>query len=231
MSRLSLVCAGLLALGSCSDETGAPPGQDRGPADLGVTDRPLFPDQGPPLDLAPADLAPAPDLAPDQGPPADASQCASPCDCDQGLLCQNGTCVVGTKPVYCCSKPGCPTGQPCVNPNGSSATCPASTACTTTCNCPQGQSCQNGQCVNTTPPTYCCTKPCPVGLGCVNPNGTKGTCTGVGICANDCDCTQGLLCAGGLCIPGFVPVYCCPKLGCPTGQSCTNPDGSKGTCP
>jgi hypothetical protein len=54
-------------------------------------------------------------------------------------------------------------------------------------------------------------------------------------CQVDCDCTQGLMCVksstGNQCIAGFVPVYCCTKSGCPTSQSCVNPDGTKGTCP
>lgn len=54
---------------------------------------------------------------------------------------------------------------------------------------------------------------------------------GPGQCQTHCDCTQGLMCTGGMCIPGFVPVYCCPKPGCPSGQLCYNPDGSQGNCP
>ncbi|MCC6747242.1 MAG: hypothetical protein IT371_06245 [Deltaproteobacteria bacterium] len=54
---------------------------------------------------------------------------------------------------------------------------------------------------------------------------------GPGGCKVDCDCSQGLLCATGKCLPGFAPAYCCTKPGCPSGLGCTNPDGSKGTCP
>ena len=50
-------------------------------------------------------------------------------------------------------------------------------------------------------------------------------------CAVDCDCPQGQACQGGSCVPLTPGAYCCTKPGCMAGWPCTNPDGSKGTCP
>ncbi len=62
---------------------------------------------------------------------------------------------------------------------------------------------------------------------------TSGMCTGTGprACTVDCDCAQGLMCVAGTCLAGFVPTYCCAHAGCPMGSSCSNLDGTRGTCP
>lgn len=105
--------------------------------------------------------------------------------------------------------------------------------CKVNCDCTQSMMCTSGGlCVSPTKPVYCCTKPgCPAGSTCTKPDGSKSTCPATGGCKVDCDCTQGLMCASGRCIAGIVPVYCCTKAGCPSGKSCSKPDGSKSTCP
>lgn len=55
-------------------------------------------------------------------------QCKTHCDCKQGLMCVRGPtgssiCIPGTKPVYCCDKPGCPAGQACTTSSGAQSTC------------------------------------------------------------------------------------------------------------
>jgi hypothetical protein len=61
---------------------------------------------------------------------------------------------------------------------------------------------------------------------------TSGMCTGGMVsCANLCDCPQGLICVSGSCLAGIVPEWCCTNAGCPSGDMCTNADGSSGTCP
>jgi hypothetical protein len=64
-------------------------------------------------------------------------------------------------------------------------------------------------------------------------NSATGKCSSIspGKCRVDCDCPQGLLCANGACIAGFVPAYCCTKAGCPANTRCTYPNGSSGYCP
>lgn len=58
-------------------------------------------------------------------------QCKSHCDCTQGMMCASGVCVSPTKPVYCCSNAGCPTGQACTDAAGKAGTCGGTT--TTPC--------------------------------------------------------------------------------------------------
>ncbi|MCK6509951.1 hypothetical protein L6R29_08305 [Myxococcota bacterium] len=63
-------------------------------------------------------------------------------------------------------------------------------------------------------------------------NTTTGQCSAISpTCKTHCDCTQGMMCSNGQCLIGTVSTYCCNKPGCPAGSSCTNPDGTKGTCP
>jgi hypothetical protein len=73
--------------------------------------------------------------------------CKVDCDCNQGLACVNGKCIAGTKPTYCCDKPGCPVGQTCTDKSGNTGTCPW----------PGGNSCvkQGGYC---TPQFTSCAK-------------------------------------------------------------------------
>lgn len=56
------------------------------------------------------------------------TSCKTHCDCIQGATCVSGsdgrgTCVIGTKPTYCCSKANCPLGEPCYTTDGKQSTC------------------------------------------------------------------------------------------------------------
>ena len=57
-----------------------------------------------------------------------ADKCKVDCDCQQGFTCVKSAtgnqCISGTKPTYCCAKPGCPTGQACTTKDGGKGTCP-----------------------------------------------------------------------------------------------------------
>ncbi|MCA9665232.1 MAG: hypothetical protein KC503_06575 [Myxococcales bacterium] len=56
-------------------------------------------------------------------------KCKVDCDCNQGLLCSNGSCIAGFVPAYCCDKSGCPANQRCTDSNGNPGYCPGSNAC------------------------------------------------------------------------------------------------------
>lgn len=49
--------------------------------------------------------------------------CATACDCQPGLACQNGHCVSGASNTYCCEASTCPSGQTCQSMNGSFSQC------------------------------------------------------------------------------------------------------------
>ncbi len=51
-------------------------------------------------------------------------ECRNDCECAQGSFCSSsGLCMRGVDPVYCCSKEGCPGGEPCVTPGGQNSFC------------------------------------------------------------------------------------------------------------
>jgi hypothetical protein len=64
------------------------------------------------------------DTAQDVQPP----ECTQPCDCKQGGGCQDGTCVLGVVPVFCCAKDGCPDGAGCTAADGTSGLCGVETS-------------------------------------------------------------------------------------------------------
>jgi hypothetical protein len=49
-------------------------------------------------------------------------------------------------------------------------------------------------------------------------------------CRTACDCPSGETCAGGDCITGIVPVYCCSDEACPSQQICESPNGEVSLC-
>ena len=103
--------------------------------------------------------------------------------------------------------------------------------CNTRCDCPQGQECKEGTCIVTTEPVYCCDKEnCPQGLACEKSNGDPGTCGLRTRCNHLCDCDQGLACKGGFCTVTKEKAYCCEKVGCPPGSTCTSQRGGQQTC-
>ncbi len=159
--------------------------------------------------------------------------CKLHCDCDQGYACIAGLCqrnpLVGN--VYCCSKPGCPAGQFCYQPNGQNGRCQQQ-RCTSPCDCSQGEDCRSGVCVATQPPVYCCSKTgCPSGSNCKDSSGKWGQCKQQAQCKTACDCPQGQDCYNGQCVGIFPAVYCCENVGCPVNQACVDKNNKAGFCP
>jgi hypothetical protein len=92
-----------------------------------VPDVPPIPDE----DTSPSDDATGhPDATPvdadDVGDSDSGTElCQSACGCPQGEACTNGTCVLGTEPVFCCDQGGCPAGALCTSIEGKSSLCGA----------------------------------------------------------------------------------------------------------
>jgi hypothetical protein len=108
--------------------------------------------------------------------------------------------------------------------------------CSVPCDCPQGYHCDQvtKECIfYAQVPKYCCEKAgCLEGHSCTHISGAIDFCAPSGTkCSDTCDCPQGMTCSGGKCVSGTKPVYCCNKLGCPTGVECVSRGGGKGTCP
>ncbi len=83
------------------------------------------------------------------------SQCKTHCDCSQGFMCAQGKCISGFVPTYCCTKPGCPAGARCYNPDGSTGQCPRPKRCGTSADCGKPTCSQSGaRCVQV---IYACT--------------------------------------------------------------------------
>lgn len=156
------------------------------------------------------------------------SQCTTACDCPaQGQACVRGRCVYSNPRIFCCTKPGCQAGNLCEDSNAKQSLCPGQ-ACKTACDCNQGQDCRNGNCVQVSPPVYCCSKAnCVAGQPCTQSNGSSSTCPVQ--CRTRCDCSQGQECVSGTCVTRQ-GAYCCNKTGCPTGQPCVNTSGQSSTC-
>lgn len=49
--------------------------------------------------------------------------CVNLCSCPQGMACVGSVCRLGAARVFCCDKPGCPDGQPCLTSGGVRSTC------------------------------------------------------------------------------------------------------------
>jgi hypothetical protein len=64
------------------------------------------------------------DHAGDPGTCGSSGFCLDQCDCPQGLTCTNSFCLISATKTYCCTKTGCPSGQACLNINGSAGICP-----------------------------------------------------------------------------------------------------------
>ncbi|MCB9644879.1 MAG: hypothetical protein H6728_17545 [Myxococcales bacterium] len=157
--------------------------------------------------------------------------CTSACNCNQGEDCRNGQCTRVFPPVYCCANTGCPTGSACINAQGQWSTCGGQPACTSACDCNQGEDCYRGQCIRTSPATYCCEKTgCPAGTACVNSQNVTSVCPGVQ-CTTSCDCNTGQACVRGRCVSTSPATYCCDKTPCPSGNTCEDKSGNIKTCP
>ncbi len=130
-----------------------------------------------------------------------------------GRIVQNSLCRTSNGVGQCIAKPPqCKIDTDCGKPRCGNQ----GTSCFQT-----EPKCSNGQCVGSTrllPNAQC---------------GPAGKCVKrpPAQCKVDCDCSQGQGCSSGRCVTGIVPVYCCSKTGCPAGKTCTNTNGSKGSCP
>ena len=159
--------------------------------------------------------------------------CQSPCDCQQGEDCRNGTCLATQPPVYCCGKSGCLSGATCKDKNNKWGKCTTQASCQSPCDCNQGQDCYQGQCVGVFPSVYCCDNiGCPVGQACYTKSNQASTCKGAP-CKTSCDCpVQGQSCVRGRCtyLLGSARVYCCDKPFCPAGNKCQDKAGNFKTC-
>lgn len=157
--------------------------------------------------------------------------CKQNCDCAQGEFCNNGKCEAGPNPVYCCSKPGCPSNESCYEVNGSIGTCKG-TKCTKNEECGTVRCTQAGnQCTELTPQCQrdgSCQSASKTITGQCSPS---GKCVAEQECKVDCDCPQTVTCVQGKCVPlSSRRSFCCDKPGCAQGQACTKKDGSSGVC-
>ncbi len=162
--------------------------------------------------------------------------CQHTCDCSQGLLCIQGSCVnTGGNPVYCCDSPNCPAGRSCVWRVGGFGNCkPNNIQCKSACDCQTGETCYNGACIKSGSPTYCCSRKdnCPSGQLCQDPQGTLRICGSGKACTTNCDCPTQEQCFNGNCIGSTQSVVpCCSSQTCPQGQLCIQSSGSFSTCP
>ncbi|MGB0589752.1 MAG: lamin tail domain-containing protein [Myxococcota bacterium] len=107
-----------------SPEADTVPGDDASTSDDAVTteDTTANSDAGSETDVSgPEDTGGAGDVTSDE--------CSVPCDCaQQGADCIDGTCVLGTKPVFCCELDGCAEGEPCVTAGGADGLCGVATS-------------------------------------------------------------------------------------------------------
>ncbi|MBI4820872.1 MAG: hypothetical protein HY791_31700 [Deltaproteobacteria bacterium] len=213
----SLYSSALVATVACSSESARDAGLDVGvvedasPYDAGSKDARVIPPR-------PTDASFI--VFHDAGAP---SACTETCDCDQGLACLDGLCRnLGVGLVYCCENPGCPTGEPCLDPEDRPSTCPAPTpdagplpdtgprdggaggvgaACLIDqdCDTESGLSCWD----ETEPPYlwdgYCtvegCTPSCPTGSGCIAFNTGAAVVRGcMAICTTNDECRSDAYC-------------------------------------
>lgn len=163
-------------------------------------------------------------------------QCQTACDCSPGLMCDDGRCIAGIAPVFCCESERCPIGQQCQHRDGRLDRC--GQQCQTACDCEAGLGCFDGQCIGGFAPVYCCEgDQCPAGQQCQHRDGRQDRCgqtcvtqawrcetpgnpceqDRVCICSASCpDCED---CGPGVCLPrGTSTPYRCEANG-----SCKQP--------
>lgn len=146
--------------------------------------------------------------------------CSTACDCNPGLSCIGGTCVLDSEPVFCCDRGSCPSGSSCEDQRGVRGMCP-SDPCTSACDCTPGQRCVEGLCLLQGDPVFCCDQGiCPAGEACQDSNGSLALCQGEVSCTSACDCMTGMACTLGVCALGSSPIFCCDEGFCPVGERC-----------
>lgn len=160
--------------------------------------------------------------------------CKTHCDCSQGESCSAGKCTAGPKPVYCCDKAGCPSGQACFQSDGLPGVCGNAGECKTDADCggttcrtsgvnpvciQDKNTCFNGKCqkTSTNVPNARCDG--------------NGVCQKLSSCQSHCDCPGTQACVNGQCseVPGQ-PFWCCGDPACPPNANCYRSDNSKSVC-
>jgi hypothetical protein len=168
-------------------------------------------------DAVPADVRAVGDagvLVPhDSGGPL---SCQETCDCPQGLACVSGECrTAGIGPVYCCSRPGCPTGEVCLGAGDLPSSCPApvpdagvrdsgagsigsSCELDSECDTTQGLSCWAQGEAPFLWDGYCtledCLPSCPAGSSCITFTGAAPVSGCMADCTADSDCRGDAYC-------------------------------------
>ena len=151
--------------------------------------------------------------------------CQTACDCNPGLSCIAGACVLDSGPLYCCDRGSCPSGASCESAGGVRSMCPAE-ACTSACDCTPSQRCVEGACLLQGDPVFCCDQgSCPSGEICQNATGTMAMCHDNSDCQTACDCMSGMSCVEGGCELGQQPIFCCDEGFCPVGERCESASG------
>jgi hypothetical protein len=162
--------------------------------------------------------------------------CRTACDCPPGLLCDDGRCLAGFAPVFCCESDRCPVGQQCQHSDGRPDRC--GQQCQTACDCEPGLGCFDGQCIAGFAPVFCCEgEQCPAGQQCQHRDGRHdrcgqacvtqawrcdnpgGPCEDDRVCTCSASCPECEDCGPGVCVPrGTATPYRCEEDG-----SCSHP--------
>lgn len=159
-------------------------------------------------------------------------ECRTACDCSPGLTCEDGRCIAGAAPLFCCESSRCPRGQQCQHADGSADEC--GPRCRSACDCDAGLACVDGQCISAFVPVFCCEdEACPTGRPCDHRDGRRDRC-GQGCLSHAwrCDapgaaCGDGRTCSCSASCPDCEdcgPAVCLPR-GSATPYRCA-PDGS-----
>lgn len=159
--------------------------------------------------------------------------CRTACDCSPGLMCDDGRCIAGFAPVFCCESDRCPVGQQCQHRDGRLDRC--GQQCQTACDCEPGLGCFDGQCIAGVAPVFCCEgDQCVLGQQCQHRDGRQdrcgqacptqawrcdnpgGACEQDRVCACTASCPDCEDCGPGVCLPrgGSTPYRCSADSGC-----------------
>jgi hypothetical protein len=160
-------------------------------------------------------------------------QCQTACDCSPGLMCDDGRCVAGFAPVFCCESDRCPLGQQCQHRDGRLDRC--GHQCQTACDCEPGLGCFDGQCIAGFAPVFCCeSDQCPADQQCQHRDGRLdrcgqscitqawrcdnpgGACEQDRVCMCSASCPDCEDCGPGVCMPrgSATPYRCRAEGGC-----------------
>ncbi|MCB9651670.1 MAG: hypothetical protein H6730_34505 [Deltaproteobacteria bacterium] len=212
-----VVAVGLSSLTGCTGEGGP----DAGPPDAGEAEDAQGADAGAP-EAGPADTGLFADH--DGG---GFITCSHSCTCPQGMGCVEGLCRNLGTPVWCCARPGCPSGATCLDERDHPGQCPLEADGGVGDSGPGqvGDSCERDSDCDSAllltcwtrdePPFvwgYCtredCTGGCPSGSECLTFNDADQTTGCMKTCADDTECRADAFCLGiagapfgGVCLP------------------------------